>query len=290
MTMDYLFFGSAAVLTLAVVAMLAPLLWRGTAANNVERGAVNLAVLRDQMDELERDLASGTLSRADHDQARQELQHRVLEEASAKATISATASRSKPAAAALAILLPVAAFGSYLVLGNPAAIAPPVQTTAGVTQADINVMVASLEEKLRRNPDNPKGWAMLARSYRAFGRHEDAVTAFAKAGSMVDIDPQLLAEYAESLALSRNGALGGEPTQLLQRALKLEPNHALALVLAGSAAFQRTDYANAIVYWQQLHAQMPTNSEAARSIEESVEKARRAQRDATTAPARENSK
>lgn len=282
--MDYLFFGSATLLTLAVVAMLAPLLWRGSAATSVERDAVNLAVLRDQMDELERDLASGTLSRADHEQAKQELQRRALEEASTRAATSVAASRSKPAAVTLAILLPVAAFGSYLALGNPAAIAPQVQRSSGVTQADINAMVASLEEKLRRNPDNPKGWAMLARSYRAFGRHEDAALAFAKAGPMVDPDPQLLTEYAESLALSRKGELGGEPTQLVERALKLEPNHALALVLAGSAAFQRNDFATAIVYWQRLHAQMPPNSEAARSIEESLEKARRAQRDAMMAP------
>lgn len=282
--MDYLFFASAAALSLAVVAMLAPLLWRGSSANSVERGTVNLAVLRDQMDELERDLASGTLSSADHEQAKQELQRRVLEEANAKAETSAAASRSKPAATALAILLPLAAFGSYLALGNPAAIAPQAQQSSEVTQADINAMVTSLEEKLKRNPDNPKGWTMLARSYRAFGRHKDAAMAFSKAGSMVDIDPQLLTEYAESLAISRSGELGGEPTQLLARALKLEPNHALALVLAGSAAFQRTDYENAIVYWQRLHAQMPPGSEAARSIEESLVKARLAQRDAKKLP------
>lgn len=282
--MNYLFFASAAVISLAVVAMLAPLLWRGSVANSVERGTVNLAVLRDQMHELERDLASGTLSSADHEQAKQELQRRVLEEASAKAGTSAAASRSKPAAAALAILLPLAAFGSYLALGNPTAIAPQAQPSSGVSQADISAMVASLEEKLKRNPDNPKGWTMLARSYRAFGRHEDAVMAFAKAGSMVDIDPQLLTEYAESLAISRSRELRGEPTQLLERALKLEPNHALALVLAGSAAFERADYTNAVVYWQRLHAQLPPESEAARSIEESIMKARLAQRDAKSLP------
>ncbi|MFC7298994.1 c-type cytochrome biogenesis protein CcmI [Herminiimonas aquatilis] len=288
--MDYLFFGSAAVLTLAVVSMLVPRLWRGTAANSVEPSDVNLAVLRNQMDELERDLASGTLSRAVHEQAKQELQRRVLEEASAKVATSAAASSSKPVATALAILLPIAALSSYLALGNPAAIAPQAQTSSVVTQTDINAMVASLEEKLRRNPDNSPGWAMLGRSYRAFGRHEDAVMAFAKAGSTVDIDPQLLTEYAESLAFSRNGELAGEPTQLLQRALKLDPNHALALVLAGSAAAQRTDYANAIIYWKRLHAQMPPNSEGARSIEESLERVRRAQRDAMKASIRENSR
>lgn len=277
MTMNLLFIACAAVLTVAVVLMLAPVLWRGRKADHIERSAVNAAVLRDQFAELERDRASGTLSAADHEQAKQELQRRVLDEVSVDVTTSIAGTGSKRAAVALATLLPLAAFSAYLALGNPAALAPQAERSPPVTRAEVEAMVASLEEKLKRNPDDPKGWVMLARSYRAFARHEDAANAFARAGAVVDLEPQLLAEYAETLAISRNGDLNGEPTKLLERALKLDPQHPFALALAGSAAFARADYAAAIGYWQPLHAQLPPESEPASTIAEGIEKARSAQ-------------
>lgn len=272
--MTLFFIAGAALLTVAVVVVLAPVLWRGQKAGSIEHSVVNATVLRDQLAELERDLASGTLSAADQEQAKQELQRRVLEEASEDTTTNISGKGSKRAALAFATLLPLAALATYLVLGNPAALSPQAVHPPQFTKADVEAMVASLEGKLRRNPDDPKGWAMLARSYRAFGRHEDAAKAFARAGAVVDIEPQLLAEYAETLAINRNGELSGEPAKLLERALKLDPQHPFALTLAGSAAFARTDYAAAITYWQRLHAQLPPESDAARTVAEGIEKAR----------------
>lgn len=279
--MNLVFFAVAAALTITVVILLVPSLWRGSRTSSVERSSVNVAVLRDQLDELERDLASGILSPTDHKQAKQELQRRVLEEASEKDKPNAAANHSKKTAITLAILLPLTAFASYLVLGNPAALSPNAETPPMVTQGEIEAMVASLEDKLKRNPDDPKDWAMLARSYRAFGRYDEAAKAFARAGALIEVEPQLLAEYADTLAMSRNGDLSGEPTKLVERALKLDPSHPFALALAGAAALKRADYDEAIMYWQQLHAQLPPESEAAVAIEESIEKARSAKHEKT---------
>jgi cytochrome c-type biogenesis protein CcmH len=275
--MNYLFIACAMALTVAVVLALAPVLWRGWKAEHVAHGAVNAAVLRDQLVELERDRASGTLSAVHQEQAKQELQRRVLDEVTVDVATSNAVKGSKGAALALSTLLPLAAFTAYFALGNPAALSPQAERSAPVARADVEAMVASLENKLKRNPDDPEGWAMLARSYRAFARHEDAAKAFERAGAVVDIEPQLLAEYAETLAINRNGDLNGEPTNLLERALKLDPQHPFALALAGSAAFARADYAAAIEYWQPLHAQLLPESEPARTIAERIEKARSAQ-------------
>ncbi|MFX7621210.1 c-type cytochrome biogenesis protein CcmI, partial [Acinetobacter baumannii] len=78
------------------------------------------------------------------------------------------------------VLLPLASFAVYGALGAPAALSP-VKSASELTRADVEVMVASLEQKLRQNPDDQKGWAMLARSLRVFGRHKDAADAFARA-------------------------------------------------------------------------------------------------------------
>lgn len=279
--MNLVFFAVATVLTITVVILLVPPLWRGSRTSSIERSSVNIAVLQDQLDELERDLAMGTLSATEHKQAKQELQRRVLEEAGEKDKTRTTANHSKKAAITLAMLLPLTAFTSYLVLGNPAALSPQATHPPMLAQGEIEAMVASLEDKLTHNPDDPKGWAMLARSYRAFGRYAEAAKAFAQAEALVEVDPQLLAEYADTLAMSRNGDLSGEPTKLVERALKLDPNYPFALALAGAAALKRADYDEAIMYWQQLHAQLPPGSEAVVAIEESIEQARSAKHEKT---------
>lgn len=276
MTTNFLFIACAAALSLAVVLALVPVLWRGRNADYMERSTVNAAVLRDQFAELERDRASGTLSAADLAQAKQELQRRVLEEVKVDVKTGIAGKGSKYTAVALATLLPLAAFWVYFVLGTPAALAPQAERSPLATRVDVEAMVASLEEKLKRNPEDLKGWVMLARSYRAFARHEDAAKAFARAGAIVDFEPQLLAEYAETLAINRNGDLKGEPTKLLERALKLDPQQPFALALAGSAAFERADYSAVITHWQRLEVQLPPDSEPARTIAQGIEKARSA--------------
>jgi cytochrome c-type biogenesis protein CcmH len=279
--MNLVFFALAAALTIMVGVLLLPSLWRGARTNSFERSSVNIAVLRDQLDELERDLSNGTVSPVDYQQAKQELQRRVLEEANEKDETSSTANHSKKTALTLGIFLPLTAFVSYLILGNPEALLPQAERAPMVTRGEIEAMVASLEDKLKHSPDDPRGWAMLARSYRAFGRYEEAVNAFARAKTLVENDAQLLAEYADTLAMSRNGELSGEPTELLERALKLDPNHAFALALAGAAAAKRADYDVAIMYWEKVQAQLPPESGTALAMQESIEKARSAKRDQT---------
>lgn len=274
MTAPVLFMVCTVALAALVVVWLVPVLWRGPKAFEIDRGSVNAAVLRDQLAELDRDLANGILSGADYAQAKQELQRRALEEASPQPS-GTTTGGSKRAAFAFAVLVPLVAGVVYLSLGSPAALLPPA-APAELMQPDIEAMVASLEQKLKSNPGDAGGWAMLARSYRAFGRHEDAAKAFSKAGAVMNNDARMLAEYAETLAINRQGSFKGEPTQLIERALSLDPKHPYALALAGAAAFERADYDGAIESWQRLHAQLPSDSEAARVIAERVESARSA--------------
>jgi cytochrome c-type biogenesis protein CcmH len=272
--MQLLFLALATALVVTVALPLALVLWRGTSTADIERNVVNVAVLRDQLAELERDRINGTLSAADHEHAKQELQRRVLEEGQPDAMTRATPRGSRRASMALAIGLPLCAAVGYMMLGTPAALTPQTAHQPQVTRVQVEAMVASLEEKLKRNPEDVQGWIMLARSYRVFGRHEDAAAAFLKAGAAVDTDPQLLAEYAETLAITRNGDLTGPPTQLLTRALKLSPQHPFALALAGSAAIERKDYAQGIDYWQRLLAQLPPESDDARTLAGGIKKAR----------------
>lgn len=277
--MNLIFILIAVLLVASVTLWLALVLWRGPKLDRrVEHHAVNAAVLRDQLLELEQDKANGILSSRDHATAQQELQRRVLDEATPAQSTGPRRHNSKQAAIALAIVLPVAATLTYLSVGNPAAITPEsAQSAPAMTQADVQAMVESLAARLASNPDDGNGWLMLARSYRYFERYEDATTAFNKAATVIQTDPLALSEYAETLARSSQTGFKGKPTQLLERALMLSPNEPFALTLAGAAALERQDYPAAIAYWQQLHEQFAPDSDTARVVVSSIERARREQ-------------
>lgn len=282
--MNLIFILIAALLLTGVTCWLASVLWRGSKLDSsVEHHAVNAAVLRDQLLELEQDRANGILSSGDHATAQQELQRRVLDEAAPAKNTGLRRHSSKQAAIALAIVLPVAATLSYLAIGNPAAItSQAAQSAPAMTQADVQAMVDSLAARLASNPDDANGWLMLARSYRYFERYADAAAAFAKATKVIQTDPLALSEYAETLARSSKTGFKGEPTQLLERALSLNPSEAFALTLAGAAALERQDYPATIDYWQQLLALLPPDSDAAQAVIDSIERARREQAENAT--------
>ncbi|HOG02937.1 MAG TPA: c-type cytochrome biogenesis protein CcmI, partial [Accumulibacter sp.] len=135
-------------------------------------------------------------------------------------------------------------------------------------------MVNGLVEKLRKNPDDSQGWVMLARSYKVLERFPEAADAYSRAATLVDQDPVLLADYADVLSRSNGGKLQGKPTELVERALKLDPDEPQALLLAGAAATDRQEFAAAAEYWSRLHAQLEPDSEEARALAAAINKAR----------------
>jgi cytochrome c-type biogenesis protein CcmH len=231
---------------------------------------INAGIYRDQLAELDRDLTSGVISTADHAVARDELQRRMLDDAAAVELSSGQAARGRQTLLAIAIGLPLAASGLYAMLGEPAALlAQPPQPGAAAHEVgapDIERMVATLAARLEKNPDDPKGWSMLARSYRAMGRFAEASAAFARIGPELHKDPTQLAVYADTLAAAAGGTLEGEPMKLVDEALRLDPNHPMALSLAATSAYKRRDFETAARHWQHLLRQLPPDSEDARWV------------------------
>jgi cytochrome c-type biogenesis protein CcmH len=264
---------AAILVVLTLLLLLPPLLRQRTPGAEASRTALNAAIYRDELAELERDFASGSLSRADYEESRRELQRRLLEDAGGDAA-GVKARPARKSALALGLALPIAAVLLYFTLGNVPALAPESAQPPKVTARQIEDMVARLAARLEQNPDDPKGWVMLARSYKAMGRYEESIRAFDKAGRIVEEDPNLLTDYAEALALATGGSLRGRPSELVARALELDPAFPDALVLAGTAAYEREDYATAAAHWERLLKQLPPDSEDARSLSDSIEKAR----------------
>jgi cytochrome c-type biogenesis protein CcmH len=262
----------AAALLLAVsLVLLSRPWWRRPGANGASRRDLNTTIYRDQLLELDRDRANGQLAEADHQTARAEIQRRLLEDAAQDDTPLVAAAHPKRTLVALLVALPVLAAGIYFWLGSPAALDQTQRRD--FSPQDIEQMVSGLAAKLENEPDNLQGWAMLARSYKSMRRPAEAERAYEKAFALVDQDPQLLADYADLLA-SKTGDLTGRPEQLIAKALALDPDHLQSLWLAGTAAFNRADYAKAVQHWQRAQRQLPSESEDARMLASIVEEAK----------------
>jgi len=174
-----LFWGLGALLAAAALALTARPLWRRRAGGAVSRDAMNAAVYRDQLRELQADLASGLLAQADYERAREELERRALED------FSQVEKEREPGGnrfvAYSVVAIPLVALGVYFAVGNPGVIV--LEDAAQATDRQIEAMVERLAAKLKDNPDDVEGWKLLGRSYGALGRFREAIDAYAKAAS-----------------------------------------------------------------------------------------------------------
>jgi cytochrome c-type biogenesis protein CcmH len=292
---------AALLVVIALCYVLPPLLQRAVATDD-EREQSNVSIYRDQFNELERDLRDGVLDKEQYEQGRLELQRRLLEDVAAPqpqggdpATPAESSDKSgRSAAILLGAAIPLAAVLLYFQIGTPQALrprgqapppgqedvaesaaeAPPVGQPGAPTQQEIEGRVAKLAERLKENPDDAEGWKMLARSYRSFNRYREASEAYARAAALSGNDAELWADYAEALALAGDAQLQGQPLELVNRALQLNPNSQKALWLAGNAAFQAENFQQAISYWERLEKLLPEGSEGAQSVGASIKEAR----------------
>jgi cytochrome c-type biogenesis protein CcmH len=273
---------SALLIVLTLLLLLRP--WRRRPADVVaSTREINAGIYRDQLAEIDRDLAAGTLAAADHAQARGELQRRLLDDAGVLEATAVAPGGARVTMIVITLAVPLLAASMYAFLGQPAALDPAARQAS--TQPDVEKMVATLAARLEAKPDDPKGWAVLGRSYRVMGRMPDAQKAFERIGAELDRDPVLLAEYADVIAANNNGNLEGKPMEAVARALKLDPDNPMALALSATAAFNRKDIGSAVMQWERLLKQLPPESEDAKWVQNQLAEVRNAVTSSTTARA-----
>lgn len=155
-----------------------------------------------------------------------------------------------------------ALFGRGNATSVAAASASPEASPAAAefTREQVEAMVARLAARMQEQPDDATGWAMLGRSYAALGQAAEALVAYERALKLKPDDASTLSDYADASAVQNGGTLEGEPLKLIERALKVDPNHVKALVLAGTAAFNREDYRGAVAYWERAVKIGPADS------------------------------
>lgn len=247
-----------------LAALLLPLLRRSRGVDAPADQSAATAVFRDHKRQIEDDYASRAITAEERDAALADLTARFGQELTVEAP-KARATSERPrwiAALVLVACLPVVAGVLYFSLGNPAAMTPPAHGAANqpINDPQIVAMVDGLAQKLQANPEDGEGWLMLGRSYRALGRYEASALAYSEAAKRVPPSAALYTDWAEAIAQTQGRSLVGQPTELLDRALAIDPAHPKALALRGAAAMERSDAATATAMWKRLRAVLPPDS------------------------------
>lgn len=248
----------AALLVLITMAtILLPLLRRKDDGVVIERGASNLQLLREQLSEIDADLRSGVLSADQYENARVDLERRVLDESQQAIgpTSRAPIGRRWRTPVVVGLFVPVCAALLYVYLGSFDGLdveAYMQKQAAAISPEQVVSMTRQLAQRLEKEPDDVEGWMMLGRSYMALQQYPDSARAWQRAATLAPDNASILTNYAEAIALASQGNFDGEPARLLARALDADPVHAKALALSGGAAFGRGEYRTAIDYWQRL--------------------------------------
>lgn len=241
------------------------------------RGATNLAVYRDQSRELDADLAAGGLDAEQHAKARRELQARLLEDVADGDAASTSPRRGRGAAIAAVFAIPLCALALYFIVGNPLAIMygeGEGDAAHDVSAQQVEALVERLATRMRESPDDPEGWKLLARSYGALGRFNQAAQAYANAAARLPGDAGLLADYADMLAMAQGRRLQGEPETIIARALAADPGNLKAHSLASSAAFEKKDYAEAVLHLEGILPLVRSDPDSAREIKARIAEVR----------------
>jgi cytochrome c-type biogenesis protein CcmH len=264
----------ALLLVAAAIALLViPLLRKARPAR--DEGIDALVVLRDQKRELDREVAAGRMTADERELRVAELSRRVVEEGLTEPQAAAAAgpSQRRGLAIALCVLIPVVAFAGYLVIGTPAALDPStraiVAKSAGhgdITPAQFREMLAELRARLDKNPNDATGWKMLAGGLRYIQDFAGAAEAYRRATDLVPTDAAAFADYADALAMAQDRNLEGKPTELIQKALALDPKQPKALALAGTIEIEKGNKAGARAYYERLLATVPPDSEQASEV------------------------
>ncbi len=183
------------------------------------------------------------------------------------------------AAASIALLAALAvALTAGLGSGAPDATdqIPPDLAQAANSKTEAAALARRLSAHVEKRPRDARAWVILARLQFEMDHFDEAAQAYAKAlalPSKVANDPAVWCEYADALGMTQQGKLAGRPRELIERALALKPNHPKALEMAGSAEYEKGDYAAAEAYWRQLLTALEPGSQQYKELSAAIARA-----------------
>ena len=251
MTLWFLF---ALMTAAAIFAVLWPL---GRGTRGQQRTGSDLAVYRDQLDEIARDRAAGLIGEAEAEAARVEVSRRLIAAADAQPQTGTTVVpedtfRRRAAAMAVLVALPALAAALYLRLGSPELPGQPLTSRAATLMQErtLDTLVAQVEEHLAKNLEDGRGWEVVAPVYMRLGRFEDAVKARRNALRLNGASAVRESDLGESLMAEANGVVTDDAKAAFERALAHDAKNLKARFFLGVAAHQDGQSGKATEIWR----------------------------------------
>lgn len=271
---------AGALLALVMTMLLRPLLGIGPGKRMARERASSLKRALAEAAESHR---AGDLDETGYQQQRQTLMETYASELEQDGAPAPASQRRNTAAAVLVLVaVPLGTIWLYQSLGagsiafgplsgtsNPA-IASSGDAANPESVASVDELMAGLEARLAENPEDQQGWELLGRSHLELGQFVEAANAYQRLYELTGDEPSVMVMYAEALARSRDGALQGEPTTLVNKALALEPNNQRGLWLGGLIAIQDGDGPQTLRQWRHLLTLLPPDSSVAQGLSDQI--------------------
>jgi cytochrome c-type biogenesis protein CcmH len=252
------------VLALMTAAAMLAVLWPLARHDRDMRSGSDLAVYRDQLAEIQRDRAAGRIGDNEAEAAQVEVSRRLLaaadaEAARARPAPAPTATRHRRAAAMAALVaLPLCSAGIYLAIGSPSL--PDQPLAARNKDQSIESLVVQVESHLARNPEDGRGWEVVAPIYLRLGRFDDAIKARRNAIAFAGETSDRLAGLGEAIAAASNGVVTAAAKSAFERAVALDGENVKARYFLGVAAEQDGRPADAATIWRTMLAGAPADA------------------------------
>jgi len=251
------------ILALMTAVALAAVVWPLVRARQLEAAGSDLAVYRDQLEEIERDRADGRIGHDEFEAARVEVSRRLLGAANvgqADAAVAVTGGGRRIAAlVGAAVAIPLLAGPLYHALGSPDLPGEPFASRdSGEGQANsIAALIARIETHLEEDPKDGRGWEVVAPVYMKLERYDDAVKARRNALNLLGATADREVELGEALTSAAGGVVTADAKDAFARAVAIDADHFKAMFYLGLAAQQDGNGEDAARIWRNLIAKAP---------------------------------
>src|SRR5215467_1363387 len=241
-------------------------LWPLSRTANGQAGS-DIAVYRDQLEEVDRDRKAGLIGEEEAQAARVEVSRRLIAAADRtefdhSPSVGSSLWRRWAAAVAAVVVLPLVAAAVYLANGSPQLPGQPLEARLRAVHQDtsIAVLISQAEAHLERNPNDARGYEVLAPVYLRLGRFSDAVNARRKLITLSGENAERQSDLGEALVAAANGIVTADAKSAFERALVLEPGELKAKFYIGIAAEQDGDRGKAAAIWSQMIDKAPAGA------------------------------
>ena len=258
----------SALILLAFLFILPPL-WRKQIIKPADLDQRNVEIAQHRLAELKENRLTGGLSQAQYDEQFSDLEQALSDDLDIVSREIQVTTQSKWIIYIVALGIPLLAGSLYFMLGNYQAVSHTAEMSVdpeATKLLEINKMVLRLAEKMKAKPNDAQGWLILGRSYKALEQYPQAADAFANAYRLLGDQAEVMLLYADALAYVNNRNLAGKPSELVYKALALEPDNLNALWLGGMAKAQEGDAPAALKLWKKLEATLPPDSDSQQEI------------------------